>query len=66
MGATYAFIVWQIYFFFLIYANKFNIIYTDVCIYNTNAYPGLSDSHKYFHLAAILFFHVYDYICILD
>ena len=37
----------------LSHANNFEIIHTCASIQNTNAYEVLSDSHKYFHLAAI-------------
>ena len=36
------------YFFFLIYANNFEIVYTCVSIQNTNTDEVLGDSHKYF------------------
>ena len=44
---------------------NFNIIHTCISIHNTKAYQVLSDSHKYFHLPAIFFFHVCDTFCIL-
>ena len=41
---------------FLFMPINFNIIHTCVSIHNTKAYSMLGDSHKYFHLAAIIVF----------
>ena len=45
---TYIFLVWQSYFFFLIYANTFEIKH--VGMQTTNAHEVLSDSLKYFYI----------------
>ena len=44
---TNPFFVCQTY-FFIIYANILEIVYTFVSIYNANGYEVLRDGHKYF------------------
>ena len=39
-------------------------LYMFVSIHYTNAYYILDDSHKYFYLAAIFMFHIYDQLCV--
>ena len=41
---TYLFLVWQTYFFFLLYANTVEIVHTCIGMQNTNAHKVLSDS----------------------
>ena len=43
----------------------FEMIHTCVSIPNTNADKVLSQSHKYFHLAAIFVFYIYDHLGIV-
>ena len=58
---TYVFPVWQTYFFFLIYANKFEIVHTCASIQNTsNPHEVFSDSHKYLLCKPYFFLHIYD------
>ena len=57
---TYVFLDWQTFFFFLIYADTFEIVHTSLCIQNTNAYKVLTDSHKYFTFVSHIFIHIYD------
>ena len=44
---TYVFLVWQTYFFFLIYANTFWKLYTHVVIQNIIAHEVVGDNPKY-------------------
>ena len=57
---TYVFLVWHTFM-----PITFNNIHICASLPNTNPYYMLSDSDRYFHWAAILFFHIYDHFCIL-
>ena len=50
---TYVFIVWQINFPFLIYANNFEVEHMCKFIQNTNAHDVSSDNNKFLHLYAV-------------
>ena len=52
---TYLFLIWQTYFFFLIYVNTLEIVHTCICVQNNNALEVLSDSLKYYRFVGHIF-----------
>ena len=55
---TYAFPVWQTYFFPSFMPITFEIIHKCVSIQNTNAHEVLNDSHNISHLYATVFLQI--------